>query len=523
MAIYYSLIFTVFFDLILLLSLSHYHRRLGYNFLKFGSLALGLEIVSQIAFYASLSVNGALPLVIGSIARMLFSALLLACIYDIMSRRAPLGLMLAGIITCLVIVIVEILLSGTFGLYEALLAKVPAIGLLAWGVVLLLRSRTGESVGVPCLAGLLVLYIGMEILMPLVVASDAFPVVSFFDAVIVMMIAVAMLMMTSEMTFTNLGVQKRRIEEYKQQTDRLEWQFSQASKLESLGMLAGGIAHDFNNMLTSILGYASLAMRKLPAESEVREDLYMVMSGARQAVDLTSQMLIYAGKGAIEFEAVDISKIVENMSSLMQSVVPRKIRLAQDIARGLPVLKGDKAQLGQVVMNLTANAVDAIEGDSGTIEVSTGLADVDEQLLKNSFFASTLSPGAYLYLKVSDDGIGMQENQIGRIFDPFYSEKSSNKGLGLSSLSGIVRQHGGFINVVSAPGEGSQFTVYFPVISYGELPTGRPEEMQGASNGHKKNILVAEDDAKIRSLIVSILAREDYDITLAEDGREAAN
>lgn len=522
MAIYYSLIFTLFFDLILLLSLSHYHRRLGYRFLKFGSFALGLEMISQTAFYFSVFLDHSLPVVIGGISKMLFSALLLACVFDITSRPAPLGIMSAGVITYLLI-IMGIQVTGNFGLVEWILAELPAIVLLTGGLFLLLRSRSTESIGISCLAGLLVLHIGLKVLMPLVMLSPVFELLFFFNAVIVMLIAVALLMVTSEMMIRNIGRQDQRIEEYKQQTNRLEWQFSQASKLESLGMLAGGIAHDFNNMLTSILGYASLAMRKLPPESEVRKDLYMVMSGARQAVDLTSQMLIYAGKGAIAFEAVDISRIVDDMSSLMQSVVPRKIRLEQKLARDLPTLKGDKAQLGQVVMNLTANAVDAIEEDSGYIEISTGLADVDEQLLRNSFFGNTLSPGAYLYLCVTDDGIGMDQDQMVRIFDPFYSEKSSNKGLGLSSLSGIVRQHGGFIHVESTPGEGSCFTVYFPVIAYGALPEVVPEAETVSSDEVERQILLAEDDPRIRSLIVSILEDEDYELTLAEDGMEAAN
>jgi nitrogen-specific signal transduction histidine kinase len=160
--------------------------------------------------------------------------------------------------------------------------------------------------------------------------------------------------------------------------------------LESLGVLAGGIAHDFNNMLTSILGYASLAMKKLPASSDVRKDLYMVMSGARQAVDLTSQMLVYAGKGAIEFESVDIARVVDNMSSMINFIVPRKIRLVQKVTRDLPRLKGDQVQLGQVLMNLVANTIDALDQEAGTIQITTGLTEVDAARLRQSFFPAKL-------------------------------------------------------------------------------------------------------------------------------------
>ncbi len=236
--------------------------------------------------------------------------------------------------------------------------------------------------------------------------------------------------------------------------------------MESLGVLAGGIAHDFNNMLTSILGYASLAMKKLPASSDVRKDFYMVMSGARQAVDLTSQMLVYAGKGAIEFESVDIARVVDNMSSIINSIVPRKIRLVQKVTRDLPRLKGDHVQLGQVLMNLVANAINALDQEAGTIQITTGLTEVDAARLRQSIFASEAEVGAYLYLSVKDSGSGMDAVQVSKIFDPFYSEKGVSKGLGLSSISGVVRQHGGFVHVELSLGEGSDFTVDFPALSY---------------------------------------------------------
>ena len=160
-------------------------------------------------------------------------------------------------------------------------------------------------------------------------------------------------------------------------------------------------------MLTSVLGYTNLAMKKLPADSEVRKDLYMVLSGARQAADLTSQMLVYAGKGAIEFESVDISRVVENMSGLINSIVPRKIHLTHKVANGLPLVKGDAVQIGQVAMNLIANAVDAIEDREGVVEVQTGLSQVTSEQLRKGWFSDKQESGAYVYLRVVDTGVGM--------------------------------------------------------------------------------------------------------------------
>ncbi|HAK51191.1 MAG TPA: hypothetical protein DCM54_04710 [Gammaproteobacteria bacterium] len=242
------------------------------------------------------------------------------------------------------------------------------------------------------------------------------------------------------------------------------------------------------------------------------------MSGARQAVDLTSQMLVYAGKGAMEFESVDLSKVLDNMSSLINSIVPPKIRLVRKPVRDLPRLKGDQVQLGQLLMNLVANAVDAIE-EAGTIEISTGLAEVDDALLRKSFFATDLSPGAYLYLSVKDSGAGMDPGQVSKIFDPFYSEKGVSKGLGLSSISGIVRQHQGFVNVQSTLGGGSEFSVYLPALSYQEVVPTKGTQFRSGSN--KGKILLADDDPRIRSLIESILESDHFQLTSREDGKEA--
>lgn len=519
---YFSLFFTLFFDLILLVSLVYYYRRLGYRYLKFGALALAMEMLAQTSFYASMySADTSLPIVIGGIGKIAYTTLLLACIADIVGRAVPLLIMSTAVVVHLFIVL-AIQIGSDFGMFQWIMAELPAIAVMITGLYWLVRSLSKESIAIPCMVGLLCVHLGFKLLMPILAPNAAiFDLLFFFNAVVVMLLAVALLMATSERMIADIASQKDRLEDYKQQKQRLELQVSQAQKLESLGLLAGGIAHDFNNMLTSILGYASLVMSKLPTDSEIRKDIYMIMSGARQAVGLTSQMLIYAGKGAIEFEAVDISKVVDDMANLMRSVVPRKVRLVQKLSRDLPALRGDKVQMGQVVMNLVANAADAVGGDSGSVEISTGLAEVDDQLLGRSYFGNDLEPGAYLYLKVQDDGIGMDEEQLARIFDPFYSEKSSGRGLGLSSLSGIVRQHGGFIRVDSTPSEGSCFTVYFPVVAWqgSSMPEGvKPETDHGRLHNR---VLLAEDDSRIRALVTSILQSASYELTTAEDGKEA--
>jgi two-component system, cell cycle sensor histidine kinase and response regulator CckA len=230
-------------------------------------------------------------------------------------------------------------------------------------------------------------------------------------------------------------------------------------------------------------------------------------------------MLIYAGKGALAFESVDLSRVVEDMSSLIHSIVPRKIQLVQKLARDLPTLRGDKVQVGQVAMNLVANAVDAIQDNTGVIEVSSGIAEVDEDLIRSCFFAENREPDAYLYLRVKDTGVGMSDHQVERIFDPFYTEKRTSRGLGLSSLSGIVRQHKGFIRVVSEPDSGSEFTIYFPVVVIQE--SSGDSRFAARSSDRKGKVLLADDDPRIRTLMASILESDHFRLTSAEDGKEA--
>ena len=141
------------------------------------------------------------------------------------------------------------------------------------------------------------------------------------------------------------------------------------------------------------------------------------------------------------------------------------------------------------------------------------------RLLRKSFFATDLSPGAYLYLSVKDSGAGMDPGQVSKIFDPFYSEKGVSKGLGLSSISGIVRQHQGFVNVQSTLGSGSEFSVYLPALSYQEVVPAKGTQFRSGSN--KGKILLADDDPRIRSLIESILESDHFQLTSTEDGKEA--
>ncbi|XOV87131.1 MAG: ATP-binding protein [Pseudomonadota bacterium] len=482
--------------LLLVLAVAYLYRRTGYRFLGFGSVAL--LAATALHLLDPLPVSLELGL-LASIAVMLAGVMA-----DAVSEPYPARTMLALATLYLLLVFVDVPLAW----------PLLVTGLMFGVVVLLVRFR--PNVATVCLGLTILLFVAG-------IGLQAGGMLDWSDrlvrGVLPPLLGICLALLLAERSLFETQRRDRTISLVAEHQNRLEAQFTQVQKLESLGLLAGGIAHDFNNMLTSILGYASLAVKKLPADSEVRKDLYMVMSGARQAVELTSQMLVYAGKGSIEFVALDISRVYTGMKGLVHSIVPAKVNFTEQLAEGLPAMRGDASQLGQVIMNLIANAVDALRDEPGSIVVTTGLLDLDETRLRSCFFAEDKEPGAYLYLRVQDSGVGISGEQMARIFDPFYSDRETRRGLGLASLSGIVRQHQGVISVESTPGFGTEFTVCFPAVAVVDsdplVPT--PELSAGQT---APRILVADDDSRIRSLLASVLAPLQADLTFTEDGRE---
>ena len=230
----------------------------------------------------------------------------------------------------------------------------------------------------------------------------------------------------------------------------LEARIRQAEKLESLGVMAGGIAHDFNSLLTSILCNADLALASLPEDAPARVSVRRIETTARRAAALTRQMLEFAARGRRDLHPVDLSRLVEDTLPLIEPLMPATSKVVLRLDGALPTVEGDPSQLGQVVMNLVSNASDALEGEAGTIEVTTGMSQEPV----------TLAPS--IWLEVTDTGIGMDAETQARIFEPFFSTKMSGRGLGLAAVRGIVRAHGGTLEVRSEPSLGTSFRVWFP-------------------------------------------------------------
>ncbi|HMP16631.1 MAG TPA: PAS domain S-box protein, partial [Gemmatales bacterium] len=241
-----------------------------------------------------------------------------------------------------------------------------------------------------------------------------------------------------------------------QEQRELEDRIQQAQKLESLEVLAGGVAHDFNNLLTGMLGYASLAMSELPVNSPVMPMLQGIEKAAQRAAELSRQMLAYSGKGKFVIEAVALDVLVLEMTRLLKTLISPRAQL--HVTAEPALIEGDATQIRQVVMNLITNAADAIPPD-GMITIRCGSREFNQPELRSDFMQSELNPGPYAYIEVQDNGSGISPENYRKIFDPFFTTKFTGRGLGLASVRGIVRGHGGIIQVKSSQPGGTLFRV----------------------------------------------------------------
>ncbi len=300
---------------------------------------------------------------------------------------------------------------------------------------------------------------------------------------------------------------------------RLETKLVESAKLESLGVLAGGIAHDFNNLLTGILGNASLARQELPPSSLGQPMLDQIETAARRAADLCKQMLAYSGKGRFVVQRLDLNKLIEDTTHLLQISIGKTCVLRFNLARELPAIKADATQLRQVIMNLVINGSEAIGNRSGVLALTTGVARVDNEYLKGFRPDASPPPGDYVFVEVSDNGCGMDLATLAKIFDPFFTTKFTGRGLGLAAVLGIVRGHKGGLKVYSEPGKGTTFKLFFPVAA------GKPQDsfspfQDAAPFQASGTVLVVDDEETVRTVAARMLERLGFSVVMANDGRE---
>jgi len=309
--------------------------------------------------------------------------------------------------------------------------------------------------------------------------------------------------------------------------EQMQKQLEHTQRLESLGVLAGGIAHDFNNLLTSIMGNAALAERKLEHDPVAgKAFMAKIVQSSEKAALLCKQMLAYSGKGHFIIMPIQLSAMVESVTSLLGASIHRTIEIHYHLNDQLPCIEADEAQLQQIVMNLVINASDAIGEEGGTITLTTGQMHASASYLAASSLQhdmnsgeNKLDAGEYVYLEVADSGCGMDENVMQHLFEPFFTTKFTGRGLGMSAVQGIVRGHKGAIYVSSQPGEGTLFKILFPasdMVVREASPTS--SALDHAGGQAKGTVLIIDDEEMIRESAAAMLEDLGYDTLSAVDG-----
>jgi PAS domain S-box-containing protein len=297
----------------------------------------------------------------------------------------------------------------------------------------------------------------------------------------------------------------------------LEEQLRHSQKMEAIGQLAGGVAHDFNNILTGIMGFGNLLQLKIGENQQLRRYTDQIISSAKKGAKLTNSLLAFSRKHVVELKTANLSDIIARVQGLLTRLIREDIEL-RIVTGGDLTIRADALQIEQIMMNLVTNACDAMPG-GGILTISTLQISLDSEFVRKSGYGE---PGEYALLSVSDTGTGMDELIRERIFEPFFTSKEAGKGtgLGLSIVYGIVKQHGGYIDVESAPGKGTSFMIYLPIVA----DSGDEREAAGGEMAlpqGSETILLADDDPVVRELTKELLQEFGYKVIDAMDGDEA--
>jgi two-component system cell cycle sensor histidine kinase/response regulator CckA len=303
-------------------------------------------------------------------------------------------------------------------------------------------------------------------------------------------------------------------------TDRrkLESDLQQAQKMDAIGRLAGGVAHDFNNLLLVISAYAELMLDSLAEENPLRRNVAEIMTASRRAADLTRQLLAFGRKQMQALQVLDLNTVVGEITGMLPRLIGEDILLVFVPGQELGKVKADPIQIEQIVMNLAANARDAMP-DGGTLTIETATVRVDESYVQRH---PIVPPGDFVVLTVADSGQGIAAKHLPHIFEPFYTTKEPGKGtgLGLATVYGIVKQNSGFVWVYSEPGLGTTFKVYLPRVESlsSEVRSEQPAEH---CPGGCETLLLVEDEASVRQASGQFLTRSGYTVLEATDGEDA--
>lgn len=312
----------------------------------------------------------------------------------------------------------------------------------------------------------------------------------------------------------------------------LEAQFAQAQKMQAMGQLAGGVAHDFNNLLTAMIGFCDLLLQRHGAGDPSFADIMQIKQNSNRAANLVRQLLAFSRKQPLKPRLLDITDALTEMSHLLRRLLGESVELHMTHGRDVGLIRVDPGQFDQVIINLAVNARDAMPG-GGRLSIRTGSEELKETLARG---AEHVPPGSYTVVSVSDTGTGIPRENLGRIFEPFFSTKTgqvgAGTGLGLSTVYGITRQTGGFIFVDSVPNKGTTFTIYLPrqTADDGESPQ-KSERPAATTSGKKPSaepdltgggvVLLVEDEDAVRVFAARALRNKGYTVLEARTGEGA--
>jgi two-component system cell cycle sensor histidine kinase/response regulator CckA len=304
---------------------------------------------------------------------------------------------------------------------------------------------------------------------------------------------------------------------------RLEEQLRQTQKMDAIGQLAAGVAHDFNNLLTAIQGFTQQAMEDTK-EPEIRALLEPVLHSAKRASSLTRQLLVFSRKQAVEIHLTEVTKLLRDMKSVIRCLLPETIELIWDLPASLPMVLADAANIEQIILNLAINARDALPAKGGSIRISGGLrrfATAEETGHTDG------RAGNFVTLQVTDNGSGIPPEVLPHIFEPFFTTKDVGKGtgLGLSTVYSIARQHNGWIDIETAAGRGTTFTIFQPVAEPTSTPTilagERPAVAPAIGAGGGQRVLAVDDDPDVRSVLRLVFDRYNINAVIECDATSA--
>jgi two-component system, cell cycle sensor histidine kinase and response regulator CckA len=299
----------------------------------------------------------------------------------------------------------------------------------------------------------------------------------------------------------------------------LQQQLQVAQKIEAIGRLSGGIAHDFNNLLGVIIGYTESLQKRMEPQDRYREAIDEIQRAANRAASLTQQLLAFSRKQVLEPEILDLNSAVGEVEKMLQRVIGEHIELTLLLSEPLGVVKADRTQIEQVLMNLVVNARDAMP-QGGRLTIATSNVDVAESSPSRPRY---MLAGSYVLLKVSDTGSGMSREVQSHIFEPFFTTKEKGKGtgLGLATVYGVIKQSGGYVLVDSELGKGTSFDIYLPQVApvSGITKTAGPQP--AVTVKQRATVLLVEDEPSLRALTRDVLKEAGYTVFDAPDGFQA--